>query len=122
MRATLSSIRDRMDSFGIALSGLCLLHCLAGLFLVAMFGLGGTWLLDPQFHRVGLGVAVVTGIVTIGIGAMRHRQALPLIVAGFGLALMAAGIAVEHGPWEAGLTIPGVLAVAAGHVMNLRRA
>ncbi|MCB2050539.1 MAG: MerC domain-containing protein [Novosphingobium sp.] len=122
MRATLSLIRNRMDRFGIALSGLCLVHCVAGIFLVAMLGLGGSWLLDPTFHRVGLSLAVAIGVLTIGLGVMRHRQIAPLIVAAIGLTFMVAGILVEHGPWEAGLTIPGVIGVAIAHVMNLRHA
>ena len=51
MRGGRRLIRSRMDRFGIALSGLCLLHCVAGLVLVAALGLGGEWLLAPEIHR-----------------------------------------------------------------------
>ena len=39
MRRLLTSIRDRLDRFGILVSGLCVVHCLAGLLIVAGLGL-----------------------------------------------------------------------------------
>ena len=47
MRQAYLSIRGRLDRFGVLLSGLCMLHCLAGLLLVAGLGLGGA---DPGQH------------------------------------------------------------------------
>lgn len=122
MRRALLSIRDRMDRFGIALSGLCLIHCLAGLLLVAALGLGGEWLLAPAIHRVGLALAMSVGIVTIGLGAMRHGRRGPLAIAAFGLTLMACGLVAPHGLGEAAFTVCGVVLVAAAHVLNLRHA
>ena len=54
-------IRDRLDRVGITLSGLCLVHCLAGLLLVTVLGVGGQWILDPAIHRVGLALAIAVG-------------------------------------------------------------
>ena len=122
MPAIFSALRLRLDRAGILLSGLCALHCLLGLLLVSVIGLGGELLLAPAIHRVGLIVAVVIGAVTLGLGALRHGQVLPLVIGACGLALMAAGVVVQHGPQEAGLTISGVLLVAAAHIRNLRRA
>ena len=62
-------IRNRLDRFGVLLSGLCALHCVAGLLLVAGLGLGGELLLDPAIHQVGLVLAILVGTVTLGIGA-----------------------------------------------------
>ncbi|MDD3797680.1 MAG: MerC domain-containing protein [Novosphingobium sp.] len=120
MRAALLSIRNRMDRVGIALSGLCLIHCLAGLMLVAVLGIGGGWLLAPVIHRAGLALAIGVGAVTIGLGVLRHGRLGPLVFAGFGLSLMAAGLVVEHGAGEAALTISGVVLLAAAHILNLR--
>jgi len=47
MRNAILSIRDRLDRVGVLLSGLCALHCLAGLMLVAGLGFGGEVLLAP---------------------------------------------------------------------------
>lgn len=120
MSATILALRARLDRIGVLLSGLCLLHCLAGLFLVGILGLGSSALLDPSIHRFGLIAAVVVGASTIGLGALRHGRVLPLAVGAVGLALMASAVAVGHGSAEAVLTICGVLLVASAHVINMR--
>lgn len=122
MRAVFLSIRDRLDRVGITLSGLCLVHCLLGLVLVAVLGVGGEWLLAPVIHRAGLALAIGIGIVTIGLGVMRHGRLGPLFLAAAGLSLMAGGLFVEHGVKEATLTIVGVVLLASAHILNLRHA
>lgn len=124
MRAAWSSIRLRLDRMGIALSGLCALHCLAGIALVSFFGLGsvaGEGLFSPSIHRVGLALAVALAFVTLGIGAIRHGQRGPLLIGGFGILLMLAGLFAPHGLVEALLTIAGVMLVAFAHIQNLRQ-
>lgn len=120
MRTALFSIRSRLDRAGIVLSGLCVLHCLAGLFLVAMLGLGGGWLLAPEIHRIGLGLAILVGLLTIGLGALRHGKGAPLALAALGLALMGTALFVGHGVGEAAFTVAGVMLVAWAHILNLR--
>ena len=114
------SIRDRLDRIGVVLSGLCALHCVAGLVLVWVLGLGGGFLGSPAIHRVGIVLAIVIGLITLGLGSLRHGRILPAIVGGFGLCLMALGILVSHGPAEALLTVPGVALVGLAHIGNLR--
>lgn len=114
--------RSGLDRFGLLLSALCLTHCVVGLVLVAGLGLGATLLLDPAIHEFGLVLATVVAAAAIGIGALRHRRAMPLVVASIGLAFMTAAVSVGHGHEEAALTVIGVLLVGAGHLLNLRRA
>lgn len=121
MNKAIVLLRSRLDRFGVLLSGLCMVHCLAGLFLVGILGLGGGVLLDPAIHRVGLVLALVVGASTIGLGALRHGHRLPLVAGVAGLSLMAGAVLVEHGSAEAVLTIGGVLLVAIAHVVNIRR-
>lgn len=116
-----ASARGRLDRLGVIISGLCMVHCVAGLFLISVLGLGGGVLLNPAIHRFGLGAAFVIGLVTIGAGALRHGHRLPLALGATGLALMAAAIASNHGKAEALLTICGVVLVASAHIVNLRR-
>jgi len=116
------SIRDRLDRAGILLSGLCAVHCVLGILLVSVLGLGGELLLDPAIHEVGLALAIVVGLVTLGLGVLRHGKLGPLVVGGCGIALMAAGLASGHGLSEAVLTIAGVALVATAHIRNLRHA
>lgn len=115
-------IRGRMDRVGVVLSCLCVLHCVAGLLLVAGLGIGAGVLLDPAVHRVGLLLATIVAGVAIGIGALGHRRRTPFVVAMTGLTFMGGALAVGHGPQEVVLTIIGVILVAGGHLLNLRRA
>lgn len=122
MQRALLSIRDRFDRAGIFLSGLCLVHCLLGLVIVSVLGLGGGVLLAPEIHRAGLALAVVIGVVALGAGFFRHGRSAPLMLGAVGLTLMALGLLAEHGPSEAVLTIGGVSIVAIAHLWNLRGA
>ena len=122
MRFTLLSIRARLDRVGVVLSGLCALHCIVSLVVVAGLGLGGSVLLAPVIHEVGLALAFVIAGVAIGWGAIKHRRAAPFVIAMTGLSFMGGALASPHGPQEAVLTIIGVLLVSVGHVLNLRYA
>lgn len=115
-------VRGRLDRVGVILSCLCLVHCVVGLVLVAGMGVGATFLLNPDIHKVGLLLATVIAAIAIGVGAIRHRRAGPFVVAMTGLSFMGGALAVGHGYEEAVLTVIGVILVAAGHIMNLRKA
>ncbi len=122
MRKVIATIRDRLDRLGVLLSGLCVVHCLAGLVLVSVLGLGGEALLSPAIHRVGLALAVVVGAFTIGLGALRHGQRAPLLIGSAGIVLMACAVIIGHGAAEAAFTVAGVALVAIAHIRNLRAA
>ncbi|MDG2004993.1 MAG: MerC domain-containing protein [Novosphingobium sp.] len=122
MRTAFLTIRDRLDRMGVLLSGLCVVHCVIGLVIVSLFGLGGGALLAPVIHEAGLIMAIVIGFVSLGFGVVRHGRPGPLIIGACGIALMAAAIAVGHGLSEALLTIAGVALVATAHIRNLHKA
>jgi hypothetical protein len=113
-------IRDRLDRIGLSLSVLCAVHCVGTLVLVAGLGLGGSVLLDPAIHRVGLVLAIVIVAVAIGAGALRHRKPAPFVIAMMGLTFMGGAMAAPREFEEAVLTIIGVTLVACGHVLNVR--
>lgn len=119
MSDTQSSIRRRFDRAGIALAGLCTLHCIATLVIVSALGLGGHFLLDPDIHRIGLLLALVIAAVAIGWGALKHRRAAPFVTAMMGLSFMGGALAMPHGTGEAVLTLIGVSLVTLGHLLNL---
>lgn len=121
MRTAILALRDRLDRAGIILSGLCAVHCILGVLLVGMLGLGGEVLLAPEIHRIGLGLALVVGLVSLGFGVARHGKLAPLVIGGAGLGLMGLALAVGHGPAETVLTIIGVSLVAYAHIRNLHR-
>jgi hypothetical protein len=120
MTALFPWIRHRLDRVGVALSCLCAVHCVLGLVIVAGLGIGGTVLLDPAIHRVGLLLATIIAGVAIGLGALQHRRAAPFVVAMTGLTFMGGALAVGHGTEEAVLTVIGVSLVALGHLFNVR--
>lgn len=120
MGFSLPRIRDRMDRFGMVLSGLCAVHCVLGVVIVAGLGLSGGFLLNPAIHRAGLLLATIIAGVAIGLGALRHGRRAPFVTAMTGLSFMGGALAVGHGVEEAVLTVIGVTLVAAGHVLNLR--
>ena len=120
MAETCKLLRDRFDRVGILLSGLCAVHCLATLGLVAVLGLGGGFLLNPAIHRIGLALAIVVGAIALGLGITRHGRREPLMIGGAGLSLMALALITGHGPAEAALTIAGVTLLAFAHWRNVR--
>lgn len=121
--ATRTSLRRRLDQFGIGLAGLCALHCIATLLVISTLGLGGhLFLFDENIHHIGLALALAFAGVAIGWGLLRHRRLLPFAIALAGLALMAVALLVPHGVNEFLLTLAGVTLVSLGHLMNLRAA
>ena len=122
MSRVMLTIRDRFDRVGVVLSGLCALHCVLSIVLVSVLGIGGEVLLTPAIHEIGLALAIAVGIVTLGLGVLRHKQTGPLLIGASGIVLMALALMVEHGPKEAALTIVGVALVATAHIRNLRHA
>ena len=122
MAWTFSRIRGRLDRVGMLLSGLCALHCVLSIAIVALLGFGGGFLFAPEIHRVGLVAATLIAAVAIGAGALKHRRAAPFVTAMMGLSFMGGALAVPHGYEEALLTIIGVALVSLGHILNLRSA
>lgn len=120
MTSSLSWIRNRLDRIGLSLSILCAVHCVGTLVLVAGLGLGGSFLLNPAIHRVGLVLAMLIVGVAIGAGALRHRKPAPFVIAMMGLTFMGGAMAAPREGEEAVLTIIGVSLVALAHVLNVR--
>ncbi len=120
--ASRPSLRRRLDQAGIALAGLCAVHCLLTLVVISALGVGGHFLLDENIHRIGLMLALVVAGVAIGWGMLRHGRMLPFAVALAGLALMGAALIVPHGTNEFVLTLVGVGIVSLAHWLNLRAA
>ncbi|WP_372382765.1 MerC domain-containing protein [Xanthomonas sp. NCPPB 1068] len=118
MRATASLL----DSSAIALSGLCLLHCLALPLLAAALPLLGAWSQAEWVHVVFATAAVP--LSGYALWSTHRRHALPplvwvLAICGLtGLVLGASGLA--GGAWETPITVVGSLLLASTHLVNLR--
>ena len=112
-------IDSRFDRIAMAVSGLCVAHCLATTVLLAVFSAAGG-LLNPAIHEVGLTLAIGFGVVALGRGIVTHGYMMPAMVGAFGLGVMAGALSLPHGDFETFWTLVGVAFVALGHDLNRR--
>jgi hypothetical protein len=109
-----------LDRIAIGLSGLCLLHCMAGFVLLTLFALSGDWL-DHRIHIMGLAFALPIAAVALWRGWRRHHRLDIGLLGGVGLAVMAASLLVEHGALaEMLVSMTGVSLLALAHWRNLK--
>jgi hypothetical protein len=118
MNATTLST-SRLDRFAMALSGLCLVHCLGTTVLLALLSAAGGVLGAPIIHEVGLTLAMIMGAFSLGRGILEHGYSMPSAVGGLGLGVMAGALTLPHDGTEALYTIIGVGILALGHRLNL---
>ena len=109
-----------IDRLGIALSGLCLVHCLASAVFVAMLASAGGILLDPAVHEVGMMLALALGMLALGRGVVEHGFMMPAAVGGLGLGVMAGALMLPHDGGSTLYSVLGVLILALGHDLNRR--
>jgi len=111
------------DLSAAALSGLCLLHCLALPLLASLLPVLGAWAEAEWVH--GVFVLLALPLSLLALGRAHARRALPprmWALAAVGLAALAAGALGWPNPrWETPITVGGSLMLVATHVWNLRR-
>ena len=108
-----------LDRFGIALSSLCLVHCLATALLAATLATAGGVLGSEVIHEVGLGIAMILGALSLGRGIAEHGFMMPASVGGLGLGVMMGALARPHDGSELFATMVGVGILALGHRLNV---
>ncbi|MEP9361008.1 MerC domain-containing protein [Sphingomonas sp. KR3-1] len=113
------NIDARLDRIAIAVSGLCLVHCIATTVLLTVLSSAGG-LLNPAIHEIGLTLAIGMGTFALIKGVMSHGYMAPAIVGAFGLGIMAGALSLPHGDFEIFWTLVGVSVVALGHDLNHR--
>lgn len=111
---------NRLDRAAIALSGLCVLHCITTSVLLVLLSSFGHLLGAPWVHEVGLGLAMLLGAFALVRGIAEHGFMLPSAVGGMGLGVMAGALTMGHNSTEAIYTIVGVAILALGHDLNRR--
>ncbi len=104
----------------MGLSGLCVIHCLAGSVLLAgLSATGGLW--NHGVHAVGLAIALPLALFALFRGFRLHHRVLVAVLGASGLALMAGSLFLLHGSvLEIGASVAGVLMLAMAHLLNLR--
>ncbi len=111
-----------LDRWGIVISSICLVHCLALPVLIALLPAVAP-LLPPDnwVHPVLIGMALpVTGWALVR-GYRLHREWRAVALGVVGLGLIGGGVLLDAVPLAAaGLTVIGGLFVAAAHLLNWR--
>ena len=102
----------------MALSGLCLVHCIGTAVALALLSAAGGILGAPIIHEVGLTLAMILGATALGRGVLEHGFMMPSAVGGLGLGVMAGALTLPHGGYEALYTVIGVMILALGHRLN----
>ena len=102
----------------MALSGLCVVHCVATAVLLALLSAAGDFLGSPVIHEVGLTLAMILGGFALGRGIIEHGFMMPSAVGGLGLGMMAGALSLPHDGLETVYTVVGVLILALGHRLN----
>lgn len=112
-----------LDAGAIALSALCLLHCLALPLLAAALPLMGVWAQAEWVHILFVAIAApTTGFALWRANRQHPLPALALLSAAAGLLLLLAGAAgwPSHDA-ETPMTVAGSLLLASTHVWNAWR-
>lgn len=114
---------DWLDGAAVAMSALCLLHCLllplvvVGVPFLAQFA-------ETHLHYQVLILVIPLSVFALGIGFRRHRDRRIVAAGGLGMLLLVVGATVAHS--ELGLladrlfTIAGSLVLAIAHWRNSR--
>ena len=118
IRSRLSN--GRIDRIAIALSGMCVAHCIGTAVLLGVLASAGGIFENPLFHEVGLVLAILLGAVALGQGAMEHGFMMPAAVGSLGLGIMAGAMTMDHGWQESAYTLFGEVTQALGHDLNHR--
>ncbi len=107
-----------IDKSAAGLSGLCVVHCLAGSLALAVLAPFGE-LLGHQVHVWGLLIAIPLALLALVRGWRTHGRARGLLLGSAGLVLMGAGL-TQHGHLgEFVLTAGGAALLVSAHVLNL---
>ena len=108
-----------IDRSAAGLSGLCVVHCLAGSLAIAVFAPFGE-LLGHQVHVWGLLIAMPLALIALLRGHRAHARPHALALGLAGLGAMGVGL-TQHGHLgEFALTASGAALLVAAHLLNLR--
>lgn len=112
-----------LDRTAVALSGLCLLHCLALPFVVGLLPFAGQ-VGNNHFHVQMLLFVVPVSVIALALGFRRHGRTAVLWGGAVGLLLLFAGATVVHDQLgtmaDRTVTVAAALTLAVVHFFNSR--
>ena len=123
VRGTAADDGQKVDRFAIALSGLCLLHCLLIPVIVVVAPAVSALVLGTEttVHWIFLAFAVPTSCWALVRGFTRRHDLRALVSGLVGLFVMFLGVShLFHPALEVPVTVVGVGLVVVAHVLNLR--
>jgi hypothetical protein len=113
------------DRVAIALSTICIVHCLAMPFLIALLPVTA-WAVgaDGHFHALMLWLVVPTSVLGFGLGVRVHRRAGIVALGAAAVAVLAAAALWGHEQWDPSLevvvNVTASVVLAAAHWRNFR--
>ncbi|MCY3729717.1 MAG: MerC domain-containing protein [Rhodospirillaceae bacterium] len=117
------SASSYFDRVAIALSAICIVHCLAVTLLVALLPLAA-FALGGHFHALMLWLVVPTSVIAFYLGHREHRRAAIGVAGGVGVALLTVTAVWGHGQWsgwaESGLSLVGSVVLVSAHWVNFQ--
>ncbi|MBN1240476.1 MAG: MerC domain-containing protein [Gammaproteobacteria bacterium] len=119
------SVSRHFDRIAIALSTICIVHCLAVPIVVAVLPVAAiTFADDTHFHALMLWLVVPTSAVGFTLGYRVHRRWSIVAFGAVSAAALAAAAILGHAYWreslELAVNLAASLALAAAHWMNFR--
>ena len=113
------------DRVAITLSTICIVHCLAMPFVIALlpvaaFTVGG----DGHFHSLMLWFVVPTSVLGFGLGLRVHRRADIVVMGVIAIGALAAAALWGHRAWDPSVevlvNVAASVLLAAAHWRNFR--
>lgn len=119
------SMSRNFDRIAIALSAVCIVHCLAVPLILGLVPLAAFWADEgAHFHGAMLWLVVPTSVVGFALGYRVHRRGSIVALGVCGVTIVVAAAIWGHGAWrvwvEGGVTVVGSLLLAAAHWQNFR--
>lgn len=113
------------DQVAIALSAICIVHCLALPIVVVALPVAALSLGDSQhFHGLMLWVVVPTSLVGLLLGYRLHQRAGLVALGTLGMVVLGAAATYGHAGWSLALevvvSVAGSLTLGAAHWLNFR--
>jgi len=114
-----------LDRAAIALSALCLVHCLLLPVVIALLPFAGRFN-DDHLHTEMLLFVVPVSLLALGFGFRRHRRSRVVLAGLIGLAILVVGATLVHANFGATadqlVTVSGSILLAFVHYKNVRLA
>lgn len=124
MKQDTQNNRDWLDGAAVALSGLCLLHCLALPLVVAGVPFLAQYA-ETHLHYQVLVAVIPLSVIALGLGFRRHRDWRIVGAGAAGMLLLIVGATVAHTQLGVAadrfFTVIGSLVLAAAHFLNSYR-